>query len=51
MQEIGAHGIECRYPFRDRALVQNREYKGCILHYLQRGGYPVDVGRKNGFAV
>lgn len=46
----GSHGIENRYPFLDRDLVQeflwldsnlkNRHYKGPLTHYLQTNNYP-----------
>lgn len=57
----GAHGIETRYPFLDRALVQeflwlsvdlkNRRYKAPLYEYLTRHEYPFDEEKKIGFLV
>lgn len=55
----GVFGIEVRYPFFDRALVQellwlsvelkSRHYKAPLHEYLTRKGYPFDEGVKTGF--
>lgn len=55
----GAFGIETRYPFLDKRVVQawlninhnlkNSEYKSCIKEYLDRSDYPV-VREKRGFS-
>ena len=57
----GAHGIETRYPFLDRDVVQeflwltpelkNRTYKAPLHEYLRRHDYPFDAGKKTGFLV
>lgn len=57
----GAFGIETRYPFLDRDVVQeflwltpelkNRNYKAPLYEYLARNDYPFDVGKKTGFLV
>ncbi len=57
----GTYGLEARYPFLDKALVQeflslstelkNREYKGAIAHVLRDMGCPLDRGRKVGFSA
>ncbi|MBS0519570.1 MAG: asparagine synthetase B [Proteobacteria bacterium] len=57
----GAYGIETRYPFLDREVVQeflwltpelkNRRYKAPLYEYLTRNGYPFDAGKKMGFLV
>ena len=46
----GSYGIEVRYPFLDRSLVQeflkidnrlkNKNYKSPIHHYLKKNNYP-----------
>jgi len=56
---FGRRGIEGRYPFLDRAVVQeflsltpelkNREYKAPIGQFLRQHGYPFEPGVKNGF--
>jgi asparagine synthetase B (glutamine-hydrolysing) len=55
----GAYGIEGRYPFLDRDVVQeflwltadlkNSKYKSCIDEYLMRNNYPYQPGIKTGF--
>jgi len=55
----GLHGIEGRYPFLDKALVQeflwlksdlkNLKYKSIIDEYMSRLNYPFDKGAKIGF--
>jgi asparagine synthetase B (glutamine-hydrolysing) len=57
----GAYGIETRYPFLDRDVVQeflwltpelkNRRYKAPLHEYLTRNDYPFDAGKKTGFLV
>lgn len=57
---LGRHGIEGRYPFLDRAVVQeflsldvglkNSEYKAPMAHFLRKHGYPFEAGTKRGFA-
>ena len=57
----GAYGIETRYPFLDRDVVQeflwltpelkNRRYKAPLHEYLTRYDYPFDAGKKMGFLV
>jgi len=52
----GAYGIETRYPFLDKAVVQawlnispelkNQDYKSCINNYLRNNGYPFKVEKK-----
>lgn len=52
----GAYGIETRYPFLDKAVVQawlnispklkNQEYKSCIANYLRNNAYPFKVEKK-----
>ena len=56
----GAHGIESRYPFLDRRVVQewlwldgdlkNREYKYPIADIFRRHEYPMKEGKK-GFSA
>lgn len=55
----GLYGIECRYPFLDKYVVQeflnltpelkNRSYKGCIEYLLQKYKYPYEKDKKRGF--
>jgi asparagine synthetase B (glutamine-hydrolysing) len=55
----GSYGIEGRYPFLDRDVVQeflwltadlkNSKYKSCIDEYLMRNQYPYQAGIKTGF--
>jgi asparagine synthetase B (glutamine-hydrolysing) len=55
----GSYGIEGRYPFLDRDVVQeflwlsadlkNAKYKSCIDEYLMRNSYPYQPGVKTGF--
>jgi asparagine synthetase B (glutamine-hydrolysing) len=57
----GAHGIESRYPFLDKDVVQeylwlsvelkNRYYKAPIHDYLSKNGYPFNPGVKQGFGM
>lgn len=56
----GHFGIEARYPFLDRMLVQeflwlkpqikNRNYKSPLHDYLMLHGFPFDPGKKLGFS-
>tara|TARA_R100001463_G_scaffold92749_4_gene147541 strand:+ start:651 stop:1967 length:1317 start_codon:yes stop_codon:yes gene_type:complete len=55
----GSFGIETRYPFLDKDLVQeflwlsvglkNKQYKAPLHHYLQINNFPFEAGRKTGF--
>jgi asparagine synthetase B (glutamine-hydrolysing) len=55
----GALGAEARFPYLDRAVVQeflwlspklkNRNYKAPLHEYMTRHGYPFDEGVKTGF--
>lgn len=55
----GSYGIEGRYPFLDKDVVQeflwlsttlkNSKYKSCIDEYLMRNNYPYQPGVKTGF--
>ncbi|HUV81579.1 MAG TPA: hypothetical protein VMW53_00675 [archaeon] len=55
----GCYGIETRYPFLDRDLVQeflwltpelkNRRYKAPLHEYFKRNDYPFEEGVKKGF--
>lgn len=55
----GAYGIEARYPFLDRRVVQeflslhhtlkNRYYKSALRHYLETNQYPTAFDTKIGF--
>jgi asparagine synthetase B (glutamine-hydrolysing) len=57
---LGRHGIEGRYPFLDRRVVQeflklrpelkNRCYKAPIEQFLQQCKYPFEPARKRGFS-
>jgi asparagine synthetase B (glutamine-hydrolysing) len=57
----GGYGIEGRYPFLDKQVVQewlwltpevkNAEYKCPLVRYMKRHAYPVDEGRKLGFNI
>lgn len=57
----GAFGIESRYPFLDRDLVQeflwltpelkNSAYKAPLHHYLSANHYPFEPGQKIGFCA
>lgn len=57
----GHFGIETRYPFLDRDLVQeflwlradlkNRRYKSVLHHYLEQNQWPFQPGEKLGFSV
>ena len=55
----GTHGIEGRYPFLDKYVVQeflwlnnklkNKYYKAPIYNYLKKHNYPLDINKKMGF--
>jgi asparagine synthetase B (glutamine-hydrolysing) len=55
----GAHGIEGRYPFLDKNLVQeflwlkpelkNKNYKSVLFEYLTKNNYPFENKIKRGF--
>lgn len=55
----GGWGIEGRYPFLDKKLVQewlwlscdlkNKDYKYPLVAYMQKYGYPCDLHKKYGF--
>lgn len=55
----GSHGIEGRYPFLDKAVVQeflwlkpelkNAKYKSVLHNYLEENNYPFDIAQKVGF--
>jgi asparagine synthetase B (glutamine-hydrolysing) len=57
---LGRHGIEGRYPFLDKQLVQeflwlapslkNDAYKGAIEHFLSLYNYPFEPSKKRGFS-
>ncbi|CAE7764740.1 unnamed protein product [Symbiodinium sp. CCMP2592] len=57
----GSHGIEARYPFLDKRVVQeflwlthtvkNALYKRPVHDFLSAAGYPFDKGNKDGFAA
>jgi asparagine synthetase B (glutamine-hydrolysing) len=57
---FGYHGIEGRYPFLDRDVVQafldldpelkNLEYKAPIAHFLREQDYPFEPQKKRGFS-
>lgn len=57
----GHFGIETRYPFLDKDLVQeflwlspdlkNKEYKSCLAQYLRVNNFPYSRGEKRGFNV
>lgn len=57
----GSHGIESRYPFLDKDVVQeflnldykikNKHYKSVIHDYLQKNDYPVALNTKVGFNI
>jgi asparagine synthetase B (glutamine-hydrolysing) len=54
----GSHGIEARYPFLDREVVQeflwltpelkNKNYKAPLHEYLKRNNFPNTFGKKIG---
>jgi len=56
----GLFGIEGRYPYLDKELIQsflnldvslkNKRYKHCILSFLEMNDYPVEVNVKKGFS-
>ena len=55
----GSFGIETRYPFLDKQLVQeflwltpelkNKSYKAPLQHYLSKNDFPFEDGKKTGF--
>lgn len=55
----GSHGIETRYPFLDKMVVQeflwlhpsikNSCYKSVISYYLEKNNFPFEKGVKRGF--
>jgi len=55
----GAYGIETRYPFLDKKVVQaflnleknlkNYNYKSAIHQYLLKNNFPFDENWKHGF--
>jgi asparagine synthetase B (glutamine-hydrolysing) len=55
----GAWGIEARYPFLDKEVVQeflwlsdelkNSEYKQCLAYTLRKHGFPFEAKQKRGF--
>ena len=57
----GAHGIEARYPYLDRRVVQeylwlsdelkNSLYKAPIHFLFRDSSYPFDAGKKYGFVA
>ena len=57
----GRHGIEGRYPFLDKNLVQeflwltpelkNKNYKAPLHYFMNKHNYPFDVGKKLGFSA
>ena len=57
----GHFGIETRYPFLDKNLVQeflwlnvnlkNKKYKSCLAEYLEINNFPFENGEKRGFHV
>lgn len=57
----GAFGLETRYPFLDKQVVQeflwldvdlkNKHYKSVLHNYLIENDFPFEVDRKRGFSV
>ena len=57
---LGRHGLEGRYPFLDKQLVQaflslsvqlkNSTYKAPLANFLKSHGYPFEAMKKRGFA-
>ena len=55
----GTHGVEGRYPFLDKNVVQeflwltpelkNKNYKSVIYNYLKKENYPFEENKKVGF--
>ena len=55
----GSHGIEGRYPFLDKEVVQeffglkpelkNKFYKSVLHNYMEINDYPFDISQKVGF--
>ena len=56
----GRHGVEGRYPFLDKYVVQeflwltpelkNKNYKAPLHYFMNKYNYPFDVGKKIGFS-
>ena len=57
----GHFGIETRYPFLDKYLVQeflwltpelkNSKYKSCLAYYLSHNNFPYEANEKRGFNI
>ena len=57
----GCYGIEARYPFLDKKVVQeflllsaslkNKNYKAPIHYYFKKTNFPFEAGRKTGFSI
>jgi asparagine synthetase B (glutamine-hydrolysing) len=57
---LGRHGVEGRYPFLDRDVVQqflslspelkNTSYKAPLKYFFDKHNYPYEVGKKRGFS-
>ena len=57
----GSHGVEGRYPFLDKYVVQeflwltaelkNKNYKSVIYNYLKKENYPFEENKKVGFNI
>lgn len=57
----GAYGLEGRYPYLDKYVVQeflsltpklkNSEYKSVLYNYLKENRYPFEKGKKVGFSL
>ena len=57
----GSHGVEGRYPFLDKDVVQeflwltaklkNKNYKSVIYNYLKKENYPFEENKKVGFNI
>lgn len=57
----GAFGLETRYPFLDKDVVQeflwldsdlkNKHYKSVLHNYLSENNFPFEVNKKRGFSV
>jgi len=55
----GSFGIETRYPFLDKDVIQeflwlkpelkNKYYKSVVYEYLNRNNFPIDINQKIGF--
>jgi asparagine synthetase B (glutamine-hydrolysing) len=58
---FGAFGIESRYPYLDKIVVneflklhpdlKNGEYKAPLHYFMQKYGYPFELNTKRGFAI